>query len=144
MENPPDIDKNFEDLQRVTDKTSAIRVSLIDKIYGDVKKLQLKPDDDSPRTSEIKISMVDTLDKLLKSHETSTTNRIKLILQKENNKNSENAQSNIAELLKNISHDFIKNPHIDLDNNADEKINDLFKQSGLEINDDEMSEVQNN
>ena len=139
---PMTTEDEFSVLKQVTDNTSKIRTTLIEKLYKDVKGLQLKPDDDSPRTSEIKISMVDTLDKLLKSHETSTSNRIKLVLQKENNDTSEKAQDNIAELLKNISHDFIKNPHIGIESNADEKINKKFIDGNLEINDDELSEVE--
>ena len=136
--NPED---EFIILKQVTDDTSKIRTELIEQLHNDVKDMSVKPTEDSPRTSEIKISMIDTLDKLLKSHETSTSNRIKLVLQKENNDNDEKSQSNIAELLKNISHDFIQNPRIDLPPEVEDKLNQRFTDDKLNINEDEMSEV---
>ena len=131
------LDKEFNELNTTKQKSNEMRTSLINTLYDDVSKLKIE-EYDKPSAIEAKLSAFKTLDDLLKSSESSTTNSIKLIMQRTNLKNAEKANDNMADLLKEITHNTILNPGLNLPDNEGD-LHSVFKDSGMKISKDELA-----
>ena len=92
-------------LQKVDDtidETSTLREQLINSISKTVLEMDLKPNEDSARTTEVKLASLNTLSGLLNDKEKIRLNRAKLALQDKTNDIMENVGKDIATILPQI------------------------------------------
>ncbi len=134
------IDDNIIQMQNELNTTKGIRDNLIAKLGGIINQTEITAANVSPKLLEAQLGLFTTMDSLLKSKEHSVTELTKTSLKRKETETNSNIKDLALETLKLISlkdkPDFTKINNIPSD--IDDKIQEKFKESKLEITEDEL------
>ena len=97
------IEVAFDGMQTTYDEVREKRLALLNKLESVVSKLELDPNNDSPRGTEVKLATIKTLDDILKSMEGSAISVVRTKMQQKQEETSESTKQMVVELLKNIN-----------------------------------------
>jgi len=98
-----DIDKQFHDLQNITQESNKYRDQLIQKLLSAANTIHITPDNDRSTITDAKLNVLKTIDELLKSKEQAVMSQIKLALNKKDSDAITQGAEIVADFLKKIN-----------------------------------------
>lgn len=135
------LDIAFEDLKSRVDITSVVRQKMIDKLTSSINELKLDVNEDPARLLEVKMTIFNTLDGLLKSQVDNSNTYVKAILSRKDSDTTANFQAQVAEVLRQVDMMTVpRNSAITAEERkaAEEAMEKAFADSGLAITEEEL------
>ena len=138
------VDKAFKELDNTVNETSSRRTRLIALMEATLDKLNLDPNTDSPRMTEVKLATLKTLDDLYKGQENVSMAKVKLALSRIDTQTNANVGQMALEVIKQIEmcdcNKFANTNHSSgVDD--DKMLDAVAKDAGIEIDENETSVV---
>ena len=135
------LDIAFEDLKSRVDITSVVRQKMIDKLTSSINELKLDINEDPARLLEVKMTIFNTLDGLLKSQVDNSNTYVKAILSRKDSDTAANFQAQVAEVLRQV--DMMTIPRksaitAEESKDVEEAMEKAFADSGLAITEEEL------
>ena len=137
------VDSAIANFEAVAQQTSTIRWEQIQEVrtlWNTLKNVG----DNAPRMIEVKMTMMNTLNSLLKDQEGAALQNVKIQLSKKDAENNGVMAAQIVELIKQVQvltpsagHNSLGVPNAD---EANAKLNERFAEGGLDISEDELQE----
>ena len=135
------LDDKFSELQSVLKLTDDKRNALIDVLMASVPNLNIDPVNDGASKLEAKLSLIKTIDDILKSKENATSTIVKLSMSRKDSDNLENISESVAEMLKRVELNKVPTGVATtnvLDESIDKDIEKICEEQALPITDAEL------
>lgn len=97
------IDQAFKDFESAIAGTRSIRQGLIHDLKNKINIVEMDPNNESPRTIEVKVQLISTLAGLLKDEESVMERNVKLNLSRKESEDNGQVAASIGALLKAIN-----------------------------------------
>ncbi len=136
------IDTAFQDFATAIQGTRNIRQGLIHDLKNKINIVTMDPDNESPRTIEVKVQLINTLAGLLKDEESVMERNVKLNLSRKESEDNAAVAASVGALLKAINLNGNNAGVGDTVNksSATEELNKRASTEGIEISEGELLE----
>ena len=138
------IDQAFHNFEEAIQGTRSIRQGLIHDLKNKINIVEMDPDNESPRTIEVKVQLINTLAGLLKDEESVMERNVKLNLSRKESEDNTQVAAPIGALLKAINLNGNNGGSGEPANMsaAGAGVEEAFQKSGQEITEGELQECQ--
>jgi len=123
----------FDEMNTALESIKDKRSVLIDQLLETARTTKIDFENDAPRKTEMKLSLMKTVDDLLKSQESLYTGKVKINLQKKSEETNEGIKKMAVEILRNINMNQHANAPVSTTANDEENLKKAFDDM---VNDD--------
>lgn len=123
----------FDEMNTALESIKDKRSVLIDQLLETARTTKIDFENDAPRKTEMKLSLMKTVDDLLKSQESLYTGKVKINLQKKSEETNEGIKKMAVEILRNINMNQHPNAPVSTTTNDEENLKKAFDDM---VNDD--------
>lgn len=123
----------FDEMNTALESIKDKRSVLIDQLLETARTTKIDFENDAPRKTEMKLSLMKTVDDLLKSQESLYTGKVKINLQKKSEETNEGIKKMAVEILRNINMNQHANAPVSTTTNDEENLKKAFDEM---VNDD--------
>ena len=123
----------FDEMNTALESIKDKRSVLIDQLLETARTTKIDFENDAPRKTEMKLSLMKTVDDLLKSQESLYTGKVKINLQKKSEETNEGIKKMAVEILRNINMNQHANAPVSTTTHDEENLKKAFDDM---VNDD--------